>query len=149
MSDRRDVIEWFLTRCQLITVANGFNTNAGNNAHLGEVPELGPDDGGQAIAIIIGDDVPSAQDFGPETVELQLPIDIQALTIADLDDPHLAIEDLVADIKTTIEADVAQPAPIKDLDRGSTSVLEREEGSTVVGLSVAYTVTMFETWGAP
>lgn len=154
MSDRRSIIEWVLERCQYIKQANGFNTDAGDQAFLGEVPSLGPDDDPQAIAILIGDDVPTMQDYGPDTIELQLPIDVQALTAADVPggQPWLANEDLIADIKTAIESDIPtipEPSPIRELTRGSTSTLEREEGSDVVGNSVAYIVTMAETWGAP
>ncbi len=150
-STRQDILEAFRTRLQLITIANDYDTDAGNAVYLGELVSLGPDDADQAIAIDVQEDV-IVQTMGPvPEMQIRLALDIQALSRAALAQPWIAVEEVVGDIKKAIEltSETWLGALAQELTRGPTQTLEREEGSTVVGAAVGYEVLYTETWGAP
>ena len=151
-TDRRVMLEAFETQCALILTASGYKTNAGSTVYFGEVPQLSPDDADVAIAITVGDDRVADETLGDPAVEitLRVPVLIHAVSRADLDDPHVANEQVLSDIKTAIEAATTWwPAAMKDMRRLSTRTLEREPGSTSVALQIGYEVLMNETWGSP
>lgn len=145
---RQAILEALRDRLEAITTANGFRTNAGQTVCLGETPALGPDDATVAIAIVVGDDEPR---FQGEHVFVSLPIGVQALAQADLDDPYLAIEAVLGDIKEAVELEDRTLGGLvpRSIDRGSTRTLEREPGSTTVGVELEYSAPYTEVWGAP
>ena len=118
---------------------------------LGEFVTLGPNDADVVIAIEVGDDDPT-QEMGPTPrVQIRLPIDMQGIARADLDEPWIIVEQVISDIKKAIELTSATWLGdlVQELSRGPTRTLEREEGSTFVGAVVGYEVLMYEDWGAP
>lgn len=150
-SRRRLILEAFRDRLAVILTSGGFLTDAGQTIFLGEQVTLGPDDGA-AIALVAEEDVPNeSQGLGSGgAVEINLPVSVHALVPADIDTPLLAIENVIDDIKTAVElADRSLGSLVGGLRRGSTRPLEREEGSTVVGAAIEYTMVYSETWGDP
>ncbi|KKM81663.1 hypothetical protein LCGC14_1327480 [marine sediment metagenome] len=154
-SRRRLILEEFRTRLQKIQTNNGFLTDAGDTIFLGEHVTLGPDDPDTALAIVVEEDFrkPSSQGMGSgalAAVEITLPVSVHALAKADLDEPLLAQEDVIDDIERAIElADRTLGGLVGELTQGSVTPLEREEGSTVVGAAVAYSVVYSKKWGDP
>jgi hypothetical protein len=161
-SKRATALADLAARLAWITVAHGYNSDAGEHIFLGEQPAFGPDDPPAAIAIVVGDDSPTQ--LGP-TIRSTVPVEVQAYVPADLDAPLLALEALIADIKVAVEiegndqnATLGGSASVdrslegtlpKGLDRGATRSIPRAEGSTVVGVSVEYRLTFEERWGKP
>jgi hypothetical protein len=134
-------------RLQDITVANGYNTDAGKLVLLGHSgAKLGPNDPDVAVAIVPGAEEVIHQ---MENVEALLPIGIHALAKADLQDPGMSIEELVDDIQQAIELEDRRLGGLitVDLKYQTTESLEREEGSTTVGASVEYAVQFKRGWG--
>jgi hypothetical protein len=152
MSKRLNALGVLRGRLQAITIANGFNTDAGKAVFLGELPVLGEDDPAQAIAIVVGPDEIGHQG---EKLVVNLPVDVQALVPADADDPWTSVEAIVSDIKRAVEIDSDPNRDLgrilirQGLERGSTRPLDRESGSGYVGAAVTYRVTFSEVWGAP
>jgi hypothetical protein len=136
------------TRLGHITIANGFNTDAGDLVFLCERPQLGPDDPVAAVALVVGADEPGHQG---EHVVLLLPVSIQAHVKVVADDPWMTVEAIVEDIKRAIETDHDLDGALlpRGLERGSTEPLEREDGSSTVGCGVEYRLRFKERWGAP
>lgn len=150
-SKRQQILEAFRDRLKLILIASGYDTDAGENVFLGEEVTLGPDDPNIAIAIDVGEDS-VGQTHGPTpTLQIQLPIEIQAVAVATMASPWIAVEQVLSDIKKAIELNSVTWLGdlVQELSRGSTETLERGEGSTTVGTSITYTVLMFEEWGTP
>lgn len=148
MSRRQDVIEEVRTRLEEITTANGYQTNAGNLILMGQTPALSESDPEQALAVTVGQDTVGYQG---EDVQVTLPVMIFALVRADLDDPYLAAEAVLADIKKAIETDHNLGGLLKarGLVRGSTTAALRDPASEFVGGSVFYEMMFAEKWGAP
>jgi hypothetical protein len=148
MSRRLSILTAIVARLEQIQIANEFETDAGLRVFLGEAPALGPDDPDQAIAVLVGDDVPTYQG---EHVLVALPIQIAAVAKADLDAPWVIVEQLISDIKKAIELeDRTLGGRVKrQIKRGSTRTLPRESGSTKVGVTVEYSAPYTELWGAP
>lgn len=150
-SRRQRLLEAVLARLQAITVANGFQTNAGDNVFLGVAPEFGPDDPSAAIAVAVGEEVPR---FQQANLLIGLPIAIQALVNLekdDLDQPWLMVEAVIADIKTAIELEdrTFDGLVAMRIERGSVLTIPREPGSTTVGAQVTYIAPYIEGWGTP
>jgi hypothetical protein len=147
-STRQQIIEVFRARLLAIAAGAQFETDAGATVFVNETPALGPDDPATAIAVVIGEDIPSRS--GEHTI-LELPIEIHALANADLDAPWVAVEAVLADIKRAIELpDRSLGGLVKArIERGSTRTLEREDGSTTVGAGITYLVPYAEVWGDP
>jgi len=145
---RRLILEAVRTRLKAITIADGFMTDAGAMVFLNEAPALGPDDPDVAIAILVGEDI---QTWQGEHVMLQLPIQIQAIAKADVDAPWLAVEDVLGDIKKAIELEDRTLGGLvkRQIERRHTVTLEREPGSTYVGVGITYMAPYTERWGHP
>src|SRR5574341_1196761 len=126
-SRRQQILEAFLTLVQVIRTANGFATDAGLTVFLGETPTLGPDDPDTAIAIVVGEEAPTYQG---ENVFIALPVGIQALAKPDLDQPWLAAEAVLGDIKKAVElADRTLGGLVRrHIQRDVTRTMERRTG---------------------
>ena len=148
MSRRSDILTGFQTRLEAILIAGGFVTDAGENVHLGEAPSLGPDDPDIAVVIIVNEDSVTYQG---EQVMVNLPLTLQAIAKADLEEPYLAAEQVLGDIKKAVElADRTLGGLVKrQIQRGPTRTLPREPGSTTVGVGITYIVPYTELWGTP
>ena len=155
-STRQLILEEVLRRLELITIANGYETNAGDNVFLMEEVVLGSDDATHAIAV---DVQPSEADdlaLGPalgQVFGVRLPLSIQSNAKVDLLTPWIAGEQIKSDIKRAMGAPVADlwPAALKGFDPGSPwdDTFERAEGSLYVGGAVNYLILYVEEWGAP
>lgn len=147
-SRRQTLLAQIQARLQAITRGNGFQTDAGDAVFLNESPVLGPDDPPEAIAVMVGEDVPV---WVGENVHVTVPIEIQGLANADLEAPWITAEAVVADIKQAMELEDRRFGGLLAgrMERGSTRVVEREEGQTTVGVSVEYLFPVSEAWGDP
>lgn len=147
-SRRRLILEALLARLQVIEVANDYATDAGQHVYLGVTPALGIDDEDVAIALVVGDEEPRYQGV---SLLIALPVEIQALAKADLDEPWVAVEDVIADIKRAVELEDRTLGGLvkRQIERGSVTTLERPDGGTTVGASVTYLCPYAENWGAP
>ena len=93
-SRRSLILEALQARLQVIEVANDFLTDAGQHVYLGDTPALGPDDEDAAIAIVVGDEIPRYQGVN---LLIALPVEIQAIARATLDEPWMAVEDVLTE----------------------------------------------------
>jgi hypothetical protein len=150
MSIRQAILMQLLARVTAIQVANGFSTDAGLAVLFGETPMLGPDDPSAAIAVIVGDDQsPDPYANLGDDVLTQVPVDIQAIARADVDQPWQTVEAIIADIKRAVETGDRTLGGLltRNLQRGRTRTLNREPGATSIGASVQYAPIYLETWG--
>lgn len=145
---RQAIVEAVLARLQAIRSEDGFATDAGQAVFLGETPQLGPDDPNEAIAIVIGEDTIGYQG---ENLLVILPLEVQALAKAELDQAYLAVERVLGDIKTAIELTDRTLGGLvrRQIERDVTVTLKREPGMAVVGVSVTYRCPYIEAWGNP
>ncbi len=136
------------TRLENILVTNGYNTDVGQAVMLGEQPAFGPDDPSAVVALIVGADAPGYQG---EHVIVTLPVEAQAIVKADVDDPWVTVEEIIADIKKAVETDHDLGGALipRGLERGATRPFDRESGSEFVGAGVEYRLMFKELWGAP
>lgn len=143
-SRRQAVLEAVVARLQAIEVANGYATDAGQTVFLGEAPALGPDDPPVAIAVVARDTQPA-----PNRFEV-LPIEIQAIAKADLNQPYMAAETVFSDVARAMElTDRTLGGLVKDIEIGPTRLLPRDDGSTAVGTSIVYELSYVRVWGTP
>ena len=159
-SKRQVALADLLTRLAFIQKAKGYNTDAGAHIFEGEAPRLGNGDPPAALAVFVGDDTPETSGG---LVRTRVPIEIWATVPAGLQSPLMAIEAIIADIRTAVEIEqdasvdrslglfngvTGAPATLPlGLERGPTRPLRREPGSEYVGASAEY-VARFETqWG--
>lgn len=115
---------------------------------LGETAVLGEDDPEEAIAIVVRDD---ATPFQGENVTVVLVLECQAIAKANVNQPWLAVERVLVDLKRAIELEdrtLGRLLPNR-LERGPSRTLPREPGSETVGASVAYVARYLERWGEP
>jgi hypothetical protein len=145
---RQLILEALKGRVEAIQVVDGFATDAGLSVFLGERPRLGPDDPEIAIALVVFDDVVKSQG---RKYFIALPVGLCAIAKADLDEPWAAIEAVLGDIKTAVELDDRTLGGLLRMpfERGQTRTIDRETGSTTVGVMVTYELGYSETWGAP
>jgi hypothetical protein len=148
VSAREDVLRELASRLAGITTSNGYNTNAGQKVFLGQEPNLGPNDPTEALAIVVGADSPGYQG---ENVAYEVTVEIQALVRADVSDPLLAMEAVLADIKKAVEQDHDLGGLLieRGLERGSTRPFDRETGSEYPGVGIEYNLYLQEAWGDP
>lgn len=147
---RLQVLNAIKARLAVITVANGYATDAGQLIALGEVTELGDDDPDAALAIVVGDDAPKPQSTVGTTLA-EWPLRIAALAKADLAEPWTTVEQVLGDIKRAFElSDRTLGGLLKgDIQRGSTRVIPRDPGSTTIGVAITYVGIVSERWGQP
>jgi hypothetical protein len=145
-SRRQLILEAFVTRLEAITVDNGFQTDVGLNVFFGVAPDLGPDDPNEAVALVVGDD---AAGYQGEHIVIELPVDVVALAKATLEEPWVAVEAVLSDIKKAVELEdrTLGQLVMRQIRRGSTRTLPRETGSQIVGASIRYLAPHAEVWG--
>jgi hypothetical protein len=153
-SKREDALNDLRERLSKISIENGFVTDAGKAIFMGDAPQLGPNDPWAAIAVIVGPD-------SPETtgglVRTTVPIEVQAIVRAELEDAVMAAEAVIADIKRAVEIegiDAHRSRSLKGtlplgLERGQTTWLRRQDGSTFAGAGITYNASFEERWGQP
>lgn len=160
-SKRQAALLDLIARLEFITKAKGYNTDAGEHIFLGEAPTFGEDDPPEALAVLVGEDSPQTSGG---LIRTRTPIEIWAVVPATLEQPLLAVEAIIADIKEaveieadgsidrflgTIDEETSRPYGTlpKGLERGSIRALRRQEGSTYVGAAVEYIAHFEESWG--
>jgi hypothetical protein len=146
-SKRQRVLEAYRTRLQAIRTENGFRTNLGDQVLLGELPMLGKDDP-VGLAVGAGDEVIGSV---REHVKVRLPVEIYVVAFADQENPWVAVEEAIADVKQAVElADRTFTRLLLDnMQRGPTRTLPRESGSTTIGAVVTYFADYTDLWGHP
>lgn len=139
-SRRQTILELFKSRLETI--------DADTPVLLGETPAFGNDDPNTALVILPGDDAVQQQG---QAIFLVLPIEIHLLAKVDLEEPWVAIEELLAAVKTAIEVndDLLRSNAKDGFQRGPTRTLPRESGSTSIGAILTYFYTYSETWSQP
>lgn len=149
-SKRELAVQAIVTRLADVTVAKGYNTDAGSHIYEGEVPQLGPDDETAALAVTLDDDSVEARQG--EHVICDLLVTVHAVIPDTLATPLRSVEAIVTDIKRAVEKTDRTLGGVlmnRGLTRGSTRVKRREVGSKVVGAAVEYRLQFGEVWGAP
>lgn len=146
VSRRQQILAALLTLAGTVTVENGYATDAGLRVFLGDEVMLGDDDPPSAIAIVVQDSVPS-QPTG--YIDEPLDVEVQALVKADLEQPYIAAEVLLADIKQAFEtADRTLGGLLKgEMTLGPTRVVPRQPGALTVGVGVTYRTRFLRQWG--
>lgn len=156
---RARILQALLARLQVITLANGFATDAGQQLFMGAVPNLGPDDPPAAIAIVVQPDVIQAQQ---NNIKLRLQTDIVVVnrmdpgSAASWNAGWMLVEDMLGDVKRAMELEdrtlggllVAGNNSL-GLERGTTDPYQREPGSPVMGFLITYICPYVEAWGDP
>lgn len=152
-SKRQEILAAMLSRLEVIRADSGFNTDAGREVFLNEMPSGGEDDPDEAIVMVVEDDEPRLQG---EHVLINLPLDIQAIVKAPatsraLRQAYLAAEGVLQDIKRAVElTDRRLGGLVKwQIDRGTTRTIPREPGSPYVGVAIRYALPYQEQWGRP
>jgi len=147
MSSRSDALTVLVSRLEDITVAGGFNTDAGLKLFIGEQPVLGPSDPEASIAVVVR---PDEAGYQGENIVITLPVEIQAIVKSSAG-AWITIEQVIADIKTAVEEDHDLGGTLlrRGLVRGTTRALDREPGSEFVGAGVEYRLVYGERWGQP
>lgn len=151
-SVRQQILAELLGRVAEIKVENGYQSDAGQKIFFGEVPQLGPDDPDEALAVLVRDDLPSDQSgYGVDAdgvIVTMLPVELQAIVKADLEQPWVTVEAIVSDIKQAIETSDRGLGGLLTLNlfRGRIRALAREPGSTFVGAGVEYRAVFAESW---
>lgn len=155
-SARQLIIEEVVRRLEMITIANGYETNAGENVFLMEEVVLGSDDATHAIAVDVQPSEADELALGPalgQEFGVRLPLSIQSNAREGLLTPWRAGEQIKSDIKRAMGAPVVDswPDALKGFDHGSPwdDTFERAEGSLYVGGAVNYEILYVEIWGAP
>jgi len=153
-SRREDALLDLRSRVAFIEIAKGYGSDAGKAIFMGETPVFGPDDPPAALAIVVGADSPTTQGG---LVRTRVPVEIQAIVPATIDDAFMALEAIVADIKRAVEIEGVQAFRTRSLkgtlpmglERGVTRILPRDEGSLFVGTGIEYVLSFEEKWGDP
>jgi len=151
-SVRQQILAELLGRVAEISVEHGFQSDAGLKVLFGEAPQLGPDDPSELIAVVVRDDIPSDQSgHGVDAdgvIVTMLPVEVQAIVKADLEQPWVTVEAVIADIKRAIETGDRGLGGLLTLNlfRGRIRALTREPGSTFVGAGVEYRAIFAESW---
>ncbi len=145
-SVRLTIITAVRDRLAGISVEAGYRTDVGARVFVNERPDLGPDDPVNAIAMLIGDFDPTYQGvcvYGP------LPIEIQALSRAALDDFYVEAERVLADIVQAIETEDRALGGILTgrIEGGLVRTVPRDPGMTTAGVSITYVFPYRRAWG--
>lgn len=154
MTRRQQILEALRTRAEAISVGNGFDTNAGATLFLGVIPSLGEGDPGAALAMIPRTDIIDVN--STDKMPIELPVDFIAIAKPSLDEPWVAIEQLLGDVKKAIELDDRTLGGLlrggrnkSGMYRGTTDTLERRSGEEMVGALITYVCPYSECWGEP
>jgi len=148
MSVRQSILTEIVSRLSGISLLGGYQTDAGALVFVGQTPALSEADPEQALALVVGSD---AVGYQGENVLTQLSIVVHAILRADVDEPTLASEAVIADIKKAVEIDrdlggILTP---RGLERGTTTAALRSQGSEYVAATVEYRCRFVERWGQP
>ena len=151
VSKRQQILAEFVNRLYEITIANGFQTDAGQLVFIGERPVLGPSDPDASIDVVVSTDDPG---FQGEKVFVTLPVTVRAVVRVDSVNgatPWGTVEAVIADIKKAIETDHDLSGLLvqRGLERGPVEPRDREPGDEIVGAGVQYNLKYTEQWGAP
>ena len=150
-SKRRQIIEAIVARLAAIDGSGEFETKAGEQIFMNELPPFGPDDPDYAIAVQYGDDLPTVQQGKVLHV---LTVVLLALARVDLqydEDPMIVAERVLADIQRAIELADRDLGGLVDREllAGPIQTAEMEAGATSCGVQVAYVVHYQRSWGSP
>lgn len=147
---RAQIIAALAARLEVITIRAGYATNVGALLFINETPALGAADPDEAVAMVIQDDEVGHQ---AEKVVVTLPIELQALAKASLEEPWLNVEAVLGDIKRAVELPDRTLGGLLlrqwGIQRGTTRTLPREDGSLSVGIGLTYRLPYYELWGEP
>ncbi len=150
-SRRKLIIAALKARAATITVANGYFTNAGQRVEYGNAGHT-TDDALPRVTL-------SVEDVEPPTPRNQhkamrrLPVRAEIkLAPADALSPLDAAEDALADLKTALfEAGdrTLGIVGVHNIEEGREGVVDRADGSTLVGAWVEFAVFYSEKYGLP
>ena len=152
-SVRQAALAVLLSRVELISVANGYQTNAGEHISVAETVTLGPDDPEASIAVLVS---PSAPGHEMENIVVELPLEVAAVVregsavLAEFGRySWFTVEAILADIKRAVEQDRNLAGTVMEFKRGPERPFDREPGSEFVGAGVEYVLRYVERWGQP
>jgi hypothetical protein len=148
MYRRQRIIEAVLHRLERIQRVNGYETDAGR-AIYNEPVNLGPDDPNEALALTPGETITTWQLEGKAKV-IVLPLQVFALVRPVGAYPLLRAEAIIGDAKRAMEAPpLSLDGLCKAFRAGEVDPVDRQEGTTTLGLRVVYLATYHEQWGEP
>jgi hypothetical protein len=135
-------------RQQILAALEARLATTGYQVYVGEAPELGEDEPDVAIALLVGDDVPTYQG---EKLAIRLPLPIAAIAKANLDAVWQTVEGVLGAIKRAVEQEDRTLGGLvkRQIERGATQTLPRQVGSQTVGLVITYEAPFTERWGNP
>lgn len=141
------------TRLQDILVANGYNTNAGNQVYLG-FRQVNPDEvaSGPALLIYETDDEPREddEDFCQESI-IDLNFQVEGIHLFEADPTSEVLALLWQDISKAVflSADKTIGGLALSVRRGPRTFAYPEDGGATIGIQQIVTVTYAETYGDP
>lgn len=155
---RQKIIAALKARAETITIANGFNTDAGLHVTHGyRRPAKG--DAMPRIAMVTTSDVPEAESQDDVIVRRQWAIGFGAMAEVEADDENAldTAEALLADLKRALFDDEDRTLggllpPNKEtgnVEMGVEGTADREAGGTFVEAGVTVLVTFIEGYGHP
>jgi hypothetical protein len=125
----QQIIDWIVARLQGVTVANGYQTDAGLDVGLGRATR----DDGYHYVIAADDAVPESQQG--VKVKTVMEIVIEGYAPADLTNPSIEGRKVLADAERAIFADQDNRLPIADIGAslawGGNSLDYRKDGSDI------------------
>ena len=124
------------------------NTTAADRIYRGRV-RFSEDDDFPAISILPGDS--EQTDRAGDRDKIELPIEVQALALANLVNPGDAIETLIGEIKAAVfdPNDRRLGGEVMDMYYTGDGGIDREEGGSYVSASVNFVVEYVEHYGNP
>lgn len=138
------------SRCQQITVANGFHTNAGQQVFRGRVTFDAEADPLPALSIFAHEEV-IEQNMHDERMDVKLNIAIFAHAETDALNPLDIAEDLVADIKRAVLllSNRSAGGLCQDIRYAGREAAPPEDGSNTTSVRVHFEVLYPEIYGDP
>ncbi|MCW8918966.1 MAG: hypothetical protein OQL08_09155 [Gammaproteobacteria bacterium] len=125
----QQIIDWIVTRLQGVTVANGYQTDAGLDVGLGRATR---DDGYHYV--IAADDVEPESQQG-NRVKATMEVVIEGYAPADLGNPSIEGRKVLADAERAIFTGLDNRLPLKDIGAslawGGNSLDYRKDGSDI------------------
>ena len=146
MSIAKSAFDAIITRLQDILIANGYNTDAGNQVYSG-VRFFNDDTTFPVVTVFSGDEVVEKLTY--DSYRSERAVNIEAY-VKDASTPTGSIEDMIEDIQHAVElADTSLGGLVEVLDYTGVEEIEMpESGSDLAGVRVTYLFTYQREYGA-
>lgn len=143
----KQILDALVARCQNITIANGYNTNAGQRVFLGRRSFMSRESF-PSVCVIRGTD--SVKERTVERVKLLLPVTVEGLLAQDTTDVGSDEEELLADLKQAVlTTDIRLGGLAIKTEYVGSGLLQRDDAATYIGVELTLEVTYIEFLGDP